>query len=68
MPSFRASELLPPGFCAVGALSEGDCTVIMIRAMGANSFVHHVARFRTGSTVDILAVWRTCRSQGVEPC
>ena len=37
MPSFRTSELLPPGFCAVGALSEGDSTVITIRAMSANS-------------------------------
>ena len=36
MLSFRASELLPPGFCAVGALSEGASTVIMIRAMSAN--------------------------------
>ncbi len=37
MPSFRASELLPTGFCAVGALSEGDSAVLTIRAMSANS-------------------------------
>src|SRR5271157_5774772 len=37
MPSFRASELLPTGFCAVGAVSEGDSAVVTIRAMSANS-------------------------------
>ncbi len=37
MPSFRASELLPTGFCAVGVLSGGDSAVVTIRAMSANS-------------------------------
>ena len=37
MPSFRASKLLPTGFCAVGVLSEGDSAVVTIRAMSANS-------------------------------
>jgi transposase len=37
MPSFRASELLPTGFCAVGASSEGEGAVVTIRAMSANS-------------------------------
>ena len=37
MPSFRASELLPTGFCAVGALSQGGSAVLTIRAMSANS-------------------------------
>lgn len=37
MPSFRASELLPTGFCVVGALSEGDSTVLTIRAASASS-------------------------------
>ncbi len=36
MQSFRASELLPPGFCAVGALSEGDSAVVTIRARSMN--------------------------------
>ena len=38
MPSFRASELLPTGFCAVGALSQGNSAVLTIRAMSANSW------------------------------
>ncbi len=38
MPSFRASELLPAGFCAVGALSQGNSAVLTIRAMSANSW------------------------------
>jgi len=37
MQSLRASELLPPGFSAVDALSDGNSTVIAIRATGANS-------------------------------
>jgi transposase len=37
MPSFRASELLPTGFCAVGASSDGDGAVVTIRAMSENS-------------------------------
>jgi transposase len=37
MPSLCASELLPIGFCAVGALSEGDSAVITIRARRVNS-------------------------------
>ena len=37
MQSLRASELLPPGFSAVIALSDGDSTVIRIRATGAIS-------------------------------
>ena len=37
MQSLRASELLPPGFSAVDALSDGDSTVITIRATSANS-------------------------------
>ena len=37
MQSFRASELLPPGFCAVEASSDVDSAVITIRAVSANS-------------------------------
>ncbi len=37
MPSFRASELLPTGFCAVGALSDVDSAAVTIRAMSVNS-------------------------------
>ena len=37
MQSFRASELLPKGFRVVGALSEGDFTVLTVRAASANS-------------------------------
>jgi hypothetical protein len=35
MQSLHASEVLPPGFSAVDALSDGDSTVIMKRAAGA---------------------------------
>ncbi|MGO9774179.1 MAG: transposase family protein [Roseiarcus sp.] len=37
MQSLHASELLPPGFSAVDALSDGDSTVITIRPTSANS-------------------------------
>ena len=36
MRSFRASELLPPGFFAVEALSDVDSAVITIRARSLN--------------------------------
>ena len=37
MRSLRATELLPPGFSAVDALSDGDGAVIAIRATSAKS-------------------------------
>ena len=37
MHSLHASELVPPGFSADNALSDGDSTVITIRARSANS-------------------------------
>ncbi len=35
--SFRASELLPPGFCAVEASSDVDRAAVTIRAVSVNS-------------------------------
>jgi len=37
MHSLHASELVPPGFSADNALSDGDSTVITVRATSANS-------------------------------
>jgi len=37
MRSLHASELLPPGFSAVVALSDGNSTIVTIRATSANS-------------------------------
>ena len=37
MQSFRASQLLPPGFCAVDASSDIESAVVTIRAVSANS-------------------------------
>jgi len=37
MQSLHASELLPPGFSAVDAVSDGDCTVITIRVTTTNN-------------------------------
>ena len=37
MQSLHASELLPPGFSAVDALSDGDSTIITMRATSAFS-------------------------------
>jgi hypothetical protein len=37
MQSFHASQLLPPGFCAVEALNDVDNTVITIRARNRSS-------------------------------
>jgi hypothetical protein len=37
MQSLHASEMVPPGFAADNALSDGDGTVLTIRATNANS-------------------------------